>query len=235
MRIRYRASPFLPRCPRVSSWHAAAHPVQAQVGQPDDVERVGDLNGLGQRLVVGGPVGPGQVEGGPSYVVPPPGGVFSGFTWENIDQPAVADVHRRSNPHPLAAGALAEEQGFIQSQSLHLPHPIPVRFQQGLPPPVHLLGHRMPRATQLLRPPPTCRVAHRAARVVNRARVGYPGACSVNEPAPHPASGHSHRRLARLCPAGRGGADRICVWSAAGGRGQCCPARSRPAADAYGD
>ena len=53
--------------------HAAAHPVQAQVGQPDDVERVGDLNGLGQRLVIGRPVSSGQIQGGPSYVLPPPG------------------------------------------------------------------------------------------------------------------------------------------------------------------
>ena len=53
--------------------HAAAHPVQAQVGQSDDVERVGDLNGLGQRPLVGGAVSSGQIQGGPSYFLPPPG------------------------------------------------------------------------------------------------------------------------------------------------------------------
>ena len=47
-----------------------------------------------------------------------------------------------------------------------------------------------------VRPWPTCCVAHLAAREVNSARTGaIRGSCSVNDPTPHPASGHRHRRF----------------------------------------
>ena len=47
-----------------------------------------------------------------------------------------------------------------------------------------------------VRPRPTCHVAHLAAREVNRARTGATReSCSANDPTPHTASGHSHRRF----------------------------------------
>ena len=91
---------------------------------------------------------------------------------------AVADVHRRSKPHPPPPRALTEEQGLLQPQSLHYPHPVRSALSRASShrfTSLDTVRHEQPNSSSIsaaVRPRPTRRVAHRPARVANRARTG---------------------------------------------------------------
>ena len=102
--------------------NAAADVVEPLIGDAHDLERIGDLGGVGQHRVRGRPVRPGQVEGDPvdpclPVLVPfgEPRARRGSVTARNdIEQLAVADELGR--PQPLPVGAAWHERGLVQSE-----------------------------------------------------------------------------------------------------------------------
>src|ERR1700722_12994066 len=80
--------------------------VETLVGQAYQVERVGDLDGVGQHGVEHGPIRPRQIQRGP-YNPAPPAGSPAGQpgarpsnspAFDDIEEPAASDVDDRGRP-----------------------------------------------------------------------------------------------------------------------------------------
>ena len=86
--------------------HAAAHVVDRRVGELDDVERVGDLSGVGQRVGEGLAVRARQVHHPPAHPsspsrgprLDPSGGPFGAAARNDVQQHAAAGAPRRWCP-----------------------------------------------------------------------------------------------------------------------------------------
>ena len=102
---------------------SAAHLVDVVVGEADDVERVGDLAGVGQRHVEGAPVRPGEPQHTPvdtlaprlGVIQQPPGGTVGVATRDNAEQLALGYVYDQRALSVAAPAAVAPDQGLIET------------------------------------------------------------------------------------------------------------------------
>ena len=121
------------------------------------MERVGDLAGVGQRLVEGAPVRPGEVQHAPVDALAPrlglceqpPGGTRSVATRDKVEQLTLGHVHDGGAPPAGAPRAAAPEQGLIEAERLHRADPCGVRGEQRFAPGEHRPVRRVPVTTQL--------------------------------------------------------------------------------------
>ena len=103
--------------------------------------------GVGRRHVEGAPVRPGEVQHAPVDALAPrlglceqpPGGTRSVATTDKVEQLTLGHVHDGGAPPAGAPGAVASEQGLIETERLHRADPCGVggeqRFAPGRAPP----------------------------------------------------------------------------------------------------
>jgi hypothetical protein len=118
--------------------HSPPALIELAVGQLYEVERVGDLDRVGQHRVEHRSVRAGQVQRGPLHLGAPllaplgeplarPGGAA---TRDNVKQAATVDVDDRGGPVLPVPRSPPHEQRLIQPESGHGPHPARVVVDQ---------------------------------------------------------------------------------------------------------
>ena len=157
--------------------HASAHVVDGAVGEPHDVERVGDLAGLGQRIGERLAVGTRQVHHRPPHPgspsrrasLDPSGGAVGAATSDYVEQLASSGVHDSGAPLLFAVRAAAEHQNLVEPQRGDAASACSVGVEQSAAPAMHRRHGGMPIASQLggdladrsAHPGPPCRPPRR--------------------------------------------------------------------------
>ncbi len=95
--------------------------VQVAVADSDDMERVGDLGGVGQHRVEHRPVGTGQVQGRPGDALAPllassrqPPARLDSAPTSDVERTAAGDIDDGGRPALSPPRALAAEQRLVQ-------------------------------------------------------------------------------------------------------------------------
>jgi hypothetical protein len=192
--------------------------VELLVRELDQMERILDLNRVGQHRVEHRPIRTPQIQRRVRDVRPPlvaafgepPGRLHTTATRDNIEQLPGTHIHDRRRPRLVMARTNPHEQRLVEPQRSGCTDPVGIideRFAIG----DHRVVDRVPRAAELgsdlvdrASMTTTCSVTHRPARsVITNRDAPIAGTSSVHDPFRHDGSGHDQRRLRHTNRVGR--------------------------------